>query len=205
MIAIIDYGMGNVGSILNMLKRLDEDARITRDLSEIKAADKLILPGVGAFDQGMTNLFNFGLIQALNGKVLNEKCPIMAICLGMQLLSNASEEGKLPGLGWIDAHTLRFRFESANAYLKIPHMGWNTVKPVDQSGLFAGFDELPRFYFVHSYHVCCKDPGDVLATASYGYEFTAAVRRGNVMGTQFHPEKSHKFGMRMLKNFATLA
>lgn len=203
MIVIIDYGMGNVGSILNMLRRIGAAAQVSSKPGEIDKADKLILPGVGTFDHGMANLSERGLIPLLNNKVLEQKCPVLGICLGMQLLSKTSEEGVLPGLGWIDAATRRFCFDEKSAHLKIPHMGWDVVKPMNGGKpLFEGFDAPPRFYFVHSYHVCCSKSEDVLGTSFYGYEFTAAVRRGNVMGTQFHPEKSHKFGMRLLRNFA---
>lgn len=205
MIVIIDYGMGNVGSILNMLRRIGAGAKVSGDPGEIDKADKLILPGVGAFDLGMANLSERGLIPGLNKKVLEQKCPVLGICLGMQLLSRKSEEGVLPGLGWIDAATRRFRFDEKNAHLKIPHMGWALVKSMNGGKpLFDGFDTELRFYFVHSYHVCCSRPEDILGTSFHGCEFTAAVKRENVMGTQFHPEKSHKFGMRVLRNFAAL-
>lgn len=204
MIIIIDYGMGNVGSILNMLKKIGVSARISGSPEDIMAADKLILPGVGAFDQGMTNLAQHGLISLLNHKVLTEKSPILGICLGMQLLSRQSEEGKLPGLGWVEADTRRFNFNSENSHLKIPHMGWNEVRSSPDELLFSGFDKTPRFYFVHSYHVCCDRTEDVMAESFYGYKFTAAVKRENVMGTQFHPEKSHRYGMQLLRNFANL-
>jgi glutamine amidotransferase len=204
MVVIVDYGMGNLGSILNMLKKIGAAAKISGDPVDIMAADKLILPGVGAFDQGMTDLKERGLIALLNKRVLEEKCPILGICLGMQLLTTCSEEGQLSGLGWIQAKTRRFRFDGAEASLKIPHMGWNFVKPAYKSPFFDGFDQLPRFYFVHSYHVCCENPEDILATSLYGYEFTSAVKRGNIIGTQFHPEKSHKYGMQFLRNFVNI-
>jgi glutamine amidotransferase len=205
MIVIIDYKMGNVGSILNMLKKIGASAKISADPQDIEAANRLILPGVGAFDQGMANLADSGLIPLLNRRVLEEQCPILGICLGMQLMSKRSEEGTRDGLGWMEAETRRFKFEQSQSQLKIPHMGWNTVNPLDRSGLFAGFEEPPRFYFVHSYHVCCADPGDVLGTTTYGYEFTSAVRKNNILGTQFHPEKSHKFGMRLLHNYSQMS
>ena len=205
MIVIIDYGMGNLGSILNMLKKIGADAKISSELSDVISAYKLILPGVGAFDEGMRKLMESELLQALNKKILEEKCPVLGICLGMQLLTRCSEEGGLAGLGWIDAETRRFKFdEEETAHLKIPHMGWNEVNPTGDSRLFFGFEQLPRFYFVHSYHVCCKNREDILATSFYGYEFTAAVGKENIMGTQFHPEKSHHYGMHLLRNFANL-
>lgn len=204
MIVIIDYGMGNVGSIFNMLKKVGCKANISRDPSEIMDAAKLILPGVGAFDEAMNNLQQRGLIHVLNRRVLEDRCPVLGICLGMQLMSRRSEEGKLPGLGWIEAETRRFSLGQEQGHLKIPHMGWNLVDVRDRTGIFAGFKDTPRFYFVHSYHVCCDNPADVLATSTHGFNFTAAVRRGNIYGTQFHPEKSHKYGMRLLLNFANL-
>ncbi len=204
MIVIIDYGMGNVGSIFNMLKKVGCKVNISRDPSEIMEAAKLILPGVGAFDEAMNNLQKRGLIPVLNRRVLEDRCPILGICLGMQLMSRRSEEGRLPGLGWIEAETRRFSLGQEQGHLKIPHMGWNLVEALDTTGIFAGFKETPRFYFVHSYHVCCDNPADVLATSTHGCNFAAAVRRGNIYGTQFHPEKSHKYGMHLLLNFANL-
>jgi glutamine amidotransferase len=205
MIVIIDYEMGNVGSILNMLKKIGASAKISADPRDIGAANRLILPGVGAFDRGMTNLANCGLIPLLNKRVLEEKCPILGICLGMQLMSKRSEEGTRDGLGWIEAETRRFKFDQTQDRLKIPHMGWNIVNPLDRSGIFARYEEPPRFYFVHSYHVCCADHKDVLATTTYGYEFTSAIRKNNILGTQFHPEKSHKFGMHLLHNYSQMS
>jgi glutamine amidotransferase len=204
MIVIIDYGMGNIGSIFNMLKKIGCRASVSADPNEIWKAEKLILPGVGAFDHGIRNLAERNLISLLNEKVVDGRCPMLGICLGMQLLSNRSEEGQLPGLGWIAAETRRFKFGSEQMSLKVPHMGWNEVRPHNQSTLFKGFDEIPRFYFVHSYHVCCERVEDILATSYYGCEFVAAVKNENVMGTQFHPEKSHRFGMQLLRNFVSL-
>jgi glutamine amidotransferase len=205
MIVIIDYGMGNLGSILSMLKKIGAKAVISSNVEEIGQADKLILPGVGAFDSGMRSLNERGFRDVLDRKVLKEKTPILGICLGMQLLSKGSEEGTLEGMGWIDADTVRFRFDGSQTGLKIPHMGWNTVQVVNESPIFHDMYEEPRFYFVHSYHVACRNEADVMTRTSYGFDFTSSVARGNIMGVQFHPEKSHKFGMRLLKNFAELA
>ena len=202
MIVIVDYGMGNLGSIQNMFHRLGLDSIISGDPAAITQADKLILPGVGAFDAGMRNLRERGLIPLLETKVRQGRTPVLGICLGMQLLSLRSEEGRLPGLGWIEAETVRFRFAEQAAPLKVPHMGWNQVSPQKVSPLFDRMYEEPRFYFVHSYHVRCHHPDDAWLSCRYGFEFTAAVERGNVVGVQFHPEKSHKFGMRLLENFA---
>ena len=204
MIVIIDYKMGNLGSILNMLKKVGTPGIISSDPDTIRQADKLILPGVGAFDNGMKNLNELGLIPVLAGKVLQERTPILGICLGMQLMTKSSDEGKLPGLGWIDAATVRFR-HAPSTPLKVPHMGWNTVNVRKDSPLFADMFPEPRFYFVHSYHAECRDAADVLTTTHYGYDFVSAFQRGNIMGVQYHPEKSHKFGMQLLRNFAEKA
>jgi imidazole glycerol-phosphate synthase subunit HisH len=205
MIIIIDYGMGNLGSILNMLKKIGAPAKISSNLQEIDKTDKIILPGVGAFDTAMKRLAELEMIDLLNDKVLNRKTPTLGVCLGMQLLTKASEEGVLPGLGWIDAETIRFRFDRKQTNLKIPHMGWNTVKICRESTLFKDMDGEAQFYFVHSYHVICHQPEDILAVTDYGYECVSVLQRDNIMGAQFHPEKSHKFGMKLLKNFAELA
>jgi glutamine amidotransferase len=205
MITIIDYGMGNVGSILNMLKRIGVSARVSSNSDHIRSATKLILPGVGSFDSGMSNLANSGFRELLDEKVLVQRTPVLGLCLGMQLLGSRSEEGKLKGLGWIDAETVRFPPSTKAAGLKIPHMGWNSVKTTASSPLFASFAEPPRFYFVHSYHMVCSDPSDIAATVSHGLEVTAAISRDNVMGVQFHPEKSHTYGMQLLKAFVDLA
>lgn len=204
MIVVINYEMGNVGSILNMLKKVGAEATVSSDKAVIERATKLILPGVGAFDNGMKNLHRFDLAPLLNRRALEDKIPVLGICLGMQLLFKGSEEGDLPGLGWIDAEVVKFRFDKTDSSLKIPHMGWNTINIRQPSGIFAEMPEEPRFYFVHSYYVRCREEADVLATTHYGSEFTSAVRRDNIMGTQFHPEKSHKFGMKVFRNFVNL-
>lgn len=200
MITIIDYNTGNLGSIQNILRKIGEDSVITSDIDEIASASKIILPGVGAFDTGMKNLTDLGLVDILNKKVVSEKIPVLGICLGMQLLSNGSEEGMYKGLGWIDAKTVRFRFVDTAEY-KIPHMGWNFIKQQKESKLFSGMFTDPRFYFVHSYYFKANDPSDILTSTDYEIEFTSAIERGNILGVQFHPEKSHKFGMKLLKNF----
>jgi glutamine amidotransferase len=200
MITIIDYKTGNLGSIQNILRKIGEDSVVTSDKNEIARATKLILPGVGAFDTGMRNLTKLDLVEILNKKVILEKIPVLGICLGMQLLSKRSEEGLLPGLGWIDAETVRFRFEDGMEY-KIPHMGWNFIKQHKAGGLFNNMYPDTRFYFVHSYFFRANNPEDILTSTTYEIEFTSAVERGNILGVQFHPEKSHKFGMKLLKNF----
>lgn len=200
MITIVDYQMGNLGSISNMLKKLGIPSKITADPQDIAAASKLILPGVGAFDAGMDNLQRSGLLPVLNERVLGAGVPTLGICLGMQLMTRRSDEGHREGLGWIDAEALRLR--PADTTLKVPHMGWNLVRPVRPSPLTDGLPDEPRFYFVHSYHVRCNAPEDVLLTTQYGEEFHSAFQHGPVSGVQFHPEKSHKFGMALLRNFA---
>lgn len=205
MIVIINYDVGNLGSILNMLKKIGAEAIISSNQEDIKKADKLILPGVGSFNYGMEKLQQSGLIELLNRKVLNEKTPILGICLGLQLFTKKSEEGKLNGMGWIDAQTVKFQFNSEQKQLKIPHMGWNEVAVKKQSVLFKDMSfEESRFYFVHSYYVQCNQEQDILTTTHYGYDFHSGVEKENIVGVQFHPEKSHKFGLKLLKNFVEL-
>lgn len=199
MIGIINYGIGNTGSILNMLKRVGTPAALVSTPEEVARATKLILPGVGAFDEGMRALTRSGLLPSLSRSVLVERKPLLGICLGMQLLGRSSEEGEARGLGWINADVVRF---PATPGLKVPHMGWNVVKPKSPSVLLAGLDAESRFYFVHSYHLSSADDDLVVATSHHGYDFPAAVTHGNIAGTQFHPEKSHRFGLALLRNFA---
>lgn len=195
--------MGNIASISNMLKKVGAtDYSLDSKPDEVAKADKIILPGVGAFDNGMMNLQKSGLLEVLNDKVLNQKTVVLGICLGMQLLTRSSEEGKLPGLGWIEADTKKFKFPDRSE-LKIPHMGWNYIKVKKEGSLFVG-DTPRRFYFVHSYYVHCQYKEDVLAETNYGFPFTCAVQKDNVIGVQFHPEKSHHFGMSLFENFLKL-
>jgi glutamine amidotransferase len=201
MIAVVSYGVCNVGSILNMLRRLNIEAMAVSAPAEIEKAQKIILPGVGAFDNGVTALASLGLIEPLQCRVIRDRVPIFGICLGMQLLARSSEEGVLDGLGLIDGKCVKFRTDGVPV-LKVPHMGWNTIAPKKQSPLWNNLGERARFYFVHSYHLVCADPTDVLATTCYGAEFTSVVQRGNIYGAQFHPEKSHRYGMTLLGNFA---
>jgi glutamine amidotransferase len=200
-VTIVDYGMGNLGSIANMIKKVGGTARISSDPGEIGGARRLILPGVGAFDSGMAQLRDRGLLDVLNRKALHEKVPVLGICLGMQLLTQRSEEGVLQGLGWIPAVTRKFSFPADPGALRIPHMGWNEVLPQPGAALFGAAEGPWRFYFVHSYFVSCSDPSDVLCTTSYGSPFTSGVARGTILGVQFHPEKSHSYGMRLFRNF----
>jgi len=201
MITIVDYGMGNLGSILNMFKRIGAAAEITSDLERIDRASKLLLPGVGAFDGAMKRINSTGLRAILDRKALQERVPILGICLGMQLLTRGSEEGVEQGLGWIEADTLRF---PALPGLKVPHMGWNVVTPARRHALIEGLPAESRFYFVHSYYVKLAREEDRLLRADYGLGFDAAIARDNIHGAQFHAEKSHRFGMRLLGNFAGL-
>ena len=204
MIVIVDYGVGNLGSIANMFKKIGVPAVISSDSKTIEAADRFVLPGIGAFDAGMSNLKERGFIPILNRLALEKKVPVLGHCLGLQLMTRNSEEGSLPGLGWFDAETLRFKFDESRPGLKIPHMGWNTIDICQPHPLLSNLEEESRFYFVHSYYVGSNDPDSVLATTDYGGPFHSVLARENIMGAQFHPEKSHKFGMRILKNFSEL-
>jgi glutamine amidotransferase len=186
-----------------MLKKIRIESLITSDAAEIENAQKIILPGVGSFDQGMGNLNSLGLVDILNRKVLHERIPVLGICLGMQLMTSGSEEGSIKGLGWIDAKTLRFAFKDT-AEFKIPHMGWNFISCHKESRLFRDMYDGARFYFVHSYYVSNNQQSDILTTTTYETEFTSAFEKDNIAGVQFHPEKSHKFGMLLLKNFSEL-
>lgn len=199
-VTIVDYGLGNLGSVSNMLRKLGVESVRASTPEALSTATALILPGVGHYDTGMGNLRARGLEPELNRLVLEQKVPVLGICLGVQLLARKSEEGSAPGLGWIAADVKRFAFpEGTN--LPIPHMGWNEVETTD-AVLFKGHQpNETRYYFVHSFHLVCDDASDVAASATYGYRFTAAVRRGNISGSQFHPEKSHKHGMAMLRNW----
>lgn len=203
-IVVIDYGMGNVKSITNMLRKVGVDSQITSDPSEIKQAQKIIIPGVGAFDTGIMNLKKTGLLSVLDEKIIKEGVPVLGICLGMQLFAKTSEEGRLPGLGWVNAKVMRFNFSSMKQTLKVPHMGWNTVLPVKENFIFKDVAQPMRFYFVHSYHFVCSDQTDVLGSTLYGYDFPSVIKYKNIIGVQFHPEKSHKYGMQLIKNFVEL-
>ncbi len=202
MITIVDYGMGNVGSVFNMLRKLRAKVQISSDKNVIKKSDKLILPGVGHFDKGMNNLNDSGLSAVLSEQVLMKKKPILGICLGMQMMTRFSEEGAIKGLGWVAADTLKF---SPVNNLKVPHMGWNQIKSSSNAKLFEQHLEEPeRFYFVHSYYVRADNASDVAAYCHYGHDFVASFEVDNVMGVQFHPEKSHLFGMNLFQRFVAL-
>ena len=202
MITIVDYGMGNAGSIKNMLKYIGKESIITSDPDQIYNSSKLILPGVGSFDIAMKNIKKYDLLEVLNQKALKDKIPILGICLGMQLLTNSSEEGVLKGLGWINANTIKFKFNETK--FKIPHMGWNTVESTNKNLLSKEFNTNTRFYFVHSYFVKVNDEKNSILKTQYHIKFDSAINNENIYGVQFHPEKSHKFGMKLFENFARI-
>ncbi|MGB9696565.1 MAG: imidazole glycerol phosphate synthase subunit HisH [Ignavibacteria bacterium] len=204
MIVVIDYQMGNVGSIVNMVKKFTREVTVSSNPDVIENADKLILPGVGTFDRGILNLQRLNLINLLNHKVLVTKTPILGICLGMQIFTLGSEEGTLQGLGWIDAETVKFKFDNHNSSLKIPHMGWNYIQKRSDSPLSKNLNSQSRFYFLHSYYLRCKDENDIILTTQYGIEFTSAIQKNNIYGVQFHPEKSHRFGLQLMRNFVEI-
>ncbi|MBP9098251.1 MAG: imidazole glycerol phosphate synthase subunit HisH [Ferruginibacter sp.] len=202
MVAIIDYGVGNLNSIKNMLKKIGVDSVITSVSAEIECADKLILPGVGSFEYGMKKLRDSAFFDILQQKVLQNKTPILGVCLGAQLLLKGSEEGQpVPGLGWIEGKALRFDQDKMADNYKVPHMGWNELQVKKESRLFTDMYNNQRYYFVHAYHMACYHEADILAESNYSYNFVAAVEKENVLGVQFHPEKSHKFGMKLYENF----
>jgi len=205
MITIVDYGMGNLGSIKNMFKYIGVEAHIESDIDKIKNASKILLPGVGSFDTAIRKINEGELREVLDEKALKEQVPILGICLGMQLLTDSSEEGTLSGLGWIPAETKNFK-GIIDHTLKVPHMGWNLVKESNSSALSEGFNEFEevRFYFVHSYFVQVKNREHSILTTDYGIEFDSAIQKDNIYGAQFHPEKSHKFGMKLFENFARI-
>jgi glutamine amidotransferase len=201
MIVIVDYGMGNLWSVLKAFKRINADAIVSSEIEDIKNAGKLILPGVGHFRNGMDKLKKLNLIDILNEKVLLQKTPILGICLGVQLFTKHSEEGDCEGLGWLDARTIKFNFNKLNSIYKIPHMGWNSIKPEKDCILFDGLEKDALFYFVHSFHVCPDKKDDIASTTEYNIRFVSSIQKDNIYGTQFHPEKSHKNGLKILENF----
>lgn len=204
MITIIDYGLGNIQAFINMFKRLNFEVRRATSAAELEGATKLILPGVGAFDHAMELLNASGMRSTLDDLVLNKKIPVLGICVGMQILADGSDEGVLPGLGWIPGRVKAFKENEGSANLPLPHMGWNDVQPKIGNLLFTGLQNQSRFYFLHSYFFECKDAENISASTSYGIDFNCAVSSGNVNGVQFHPEKSHHYGAQLLKNFAEL-
>lgn len=204
MITIVDYGLGNVLAFVNVYKRLNIQVKVAKTESDLVGAAKLILPGVGAFDHAMQRLEQSGMRQAIDQLVMQQGIPVLGICVGMQMLANSSDEGTLPGLGWIAGKVKKFDVATLPHHTHLPHMGWNDVSPVVGGGLFAGLEQDARFYFLHSYYFDCHQPHATLAFSDYGIQFSSAVNHKNVFGVQFHPEKSHHFGSQLLKNFAEL-
>lgn len=204
MIAIVDYGLGNIKAFAHVYKSLNISFVIAKHLDDLLYAKKLILPGVGAFDHAMEQLNNSGMRMLLDELVLNKKIPVLGVCVGMQMLANYSEEGKLPGLKWIDGEVKKLVQPSNKDSYYIPHMGWNNINPIKSNNLLNGLDENSRFYFLHSYYFHCIDSADSIAVTNYGIEFSSVVNRNNIYGVQFHPEKSHTWGVQVLKNFAEL-
>lgn len=203
MIAIIDYGLGNVKAFANLYKGINVHCKIVKDAEELKGASKIILPGVGAFDYAMEALTKSGLCSQLNHMVLNEKVPVLGICVGMQIMALSSEEGTIPGLGWINGIVKKFDFPESST-LSVPHMGWNDTEIPSDNPLLSDLNNESRFYFLHSYYFSCESSDSIIATTSYGQKFTSAVTRDNIFGVQFHPEKSHKWGVKVLENFSNL-
>jgi glutamine amidotransferase len=204
MIAIIDYGVGNIKAFANIFKKLDLEVNVAKCASDLESADKLILPGVGHFDYAMQRFKESGMLETSSRMVLEEKVPVVGICVGMQMLANSSDEGNLPGLGWIDATVKKFDATKLHQTTRLPHMGWNDINLVKSSPLLTGLEKDARFYFLHSFYFSCNIKEDTIATSNYGIEFSCAVNHLNIYGVQFHPEKSHHFGIQLLKNFANL-
>lgn len=200
MIVIIDYGMGNLGSVLKSFKKVCDNVIISSSKEEVERAKKLVLPGVGHFSKGMKNLKDLDLLDLLYERVVINRVPILGICLGMQLFSKFSYEGKVEGLGWLDAEVVRFNVEDKLRF-KVPHMGWNSIKIEKENILLDGILQSELFYFVHTYHIKCFDNKDILANTNYSYGFTSVIQKDNIYGTQFHPEKSHGKGLKIIKNF----
>ncbi len=204
MITVVDYGLGNIGAFLNMYKRMNIPAKAARSAGELADAERIVLPGVGAFDHAMELLDASGMRPLLDEKALGQQVPVVGICVGMQILAESSEEGQGAGLGWVPGRVRHFRSMRTCEGLPLPHMGWNDVEPFAEGALFRGLEQGARFYFLHSFYYECADPAHRAATATYGSPFACAVRRDNIWGVQFHPEKSHHFGAMLLKNFAEL-
>jgi glutamine amidotransferase len=204
MIAIVNYGSGNIHAIANIYKRLNIPVQAIASPDELRAADRIILPGVGAFDWAMTRLNESGMRDALEESVIGQGKPVLGICVGMQMMANRSDEGVLPGLGWIDAEVKKFDQLSSGQKVRLPHMGWNNIEPRQSQGLFKKLDASSQFYFLHSYYFSPRNQSDVLATTDYNGRYASSAGSKNVFGVQFHPEKSHHWGIQLLKNFAEI-
>jgi glutamine amidotransferase len=204
MIAIIDYGLGNIRAFVNVYERLNIPVSVAKTADDLRAVSKAILPGVGAFDHAMSKLNNSGMRDAIEKLVLDQELSILAVCVGMQMLAYSSEEGKLPGLGWIDGIVRKFDTCGLDSKIQVPHMGWNTIHPNNYCRLLANYSKDSRFYFLHSYYFQCNSQIDSTATTEYGIQFTSVLSNKNIYGVQFHPEKSHRWGTQILKNFADL-
>jgi len=204
MIAIIDYGVGNIRAFANIYKKLGVPLIIAKTADDLIGAKKLILPGVGAFDHAMDQLQKSGMRAFLDDMVIKEQIPVIGICVGMQMLAKSSDEGKLDGLGWIDASVKKFDESEIRFKTHLPHMGWNDIKLVRENKILKGLEKDAKFYFLHSYYFHCNQSEDVIAEADYGIEFSCAINKNNVYGVQFHPEKSHEYGIQLLKNFSDL-
>ncbi len=204
MITIIDYGLGNIRAFLNVYRRLNMDVKIATNAQELLGASKVILPGVGSFDHAMKQLGRSGMRETLDDLVLHQRVPILGVCVGMQMLARSSDEGTLPGLGWIEGRVKALESLVSAEKLPVPHMGWNDVRPLSSNELFYQLDSGARFYFLHSYYFHCDREEDVIAVSNYGKDFACAVNSGNIFGVQCHPEKSHQFGIRLLKNFGDM-
>jgi glutamine amidotransferase len=204
MITLIDYGVGNIFAFQNVYKRLNIPTKIAKSKEDLANAKKLILPGVGSFDYAMAQLNASGMREKLDELVLEKKVPVIGICVGMQIMGNRSDEGKLEGLKWIDSEILKFDENLIRQRTKLPHMGWNDVAPIKNHPLFVGLEEEAIFYFLHSFYFKCKNETESIAVSNYGISFSSAVHRKNIYGIQFHPEKSHQYGEKLLYNFANL-
>jgi len=204
MITIIDYGLGNISAFQNVYKRLDIPTKIAKSVEDLQDVEKIILPGVGAFDYAMSQLNNSGMRERLDELVLKQKTPVIGICVGMQMMGNKSDEGQLEGLKWIDANVRKFDESTIPQRTKLPHMGWNDVYPKNNHPLFEGLEKDAIFYFLHSYYFECKNEEDILANSDYGVLFASAAHHDNIFGIQFHPEKSHQYGEKLLHNFAKI-
>jgi glutamine amidotransferase len=203
-VAVVNSGVGNLGAIPNMLARVGASAIVTTDPDVVRRAERVVLPGVGSFDAALRNLESSGVLDALHDKVLVQKAPFLGLCLGMELLADRSEEGRRSGLGWIPGSVVRFRFDGLEPPPRVPHMGWNWVRPTRNVPILQDLGPNARFYFAHSFHFVPDDPADTVGVSTYGLEFAAVIQRENVMGLQFHPEKSHRFGLRVFENFLRL-